>query len=63
MRRFVLSRPQFELLAALQNREPLATAIERGAVHWNGDDESFAASLRSWFESWTGAGLIHRAAT
>ncbi len=61
VRRFEVSRPQFELLTALCKSMPLAAAIEIAAASWKGDDESFAASLRSWFESWTTAGLIHRA--
>jgi hypothetical protein len=52
VRRYELSRPQYELLLALQNGAAVAEAIELAAEHLD-DFDQFAADLRRWFEFWS----------
>jgi len=58
VRRYDLSREQFELLAALLSGEPLGRAVAR--VVPSGDDalEPFIDALRDWFAWWTAEGFF-----
>lgn len=52
VRRYTLSQPQFELLAALQRGETVGEAIA-AAAEFADDLDTFAANLRQWFYYWT----------
>lgn len=58
VRRFSLTEPQFFLLQSLQTGATAGDAIAAAAARMNLDDESVAASLRSWFRFWSREGLF-----
>lgn len=61
VRRFDLSRPQFELLSALMDGQTIEAAISRSAsaaFAAGGDESQLAASLPRWFQVWTAEGLF-----
>jgi hypothetical protein len=53
VKRFELSRAQFELLQALIDRETIGAAIELAAQSSTVSDDKFAIHLREWFRQWT----------
>jgi hypothetical protein len=55
VRRFDLSRVQYELLAALIAGETVGEALMCAAELAEGDDEQLAQNLQSWFAEWTSA--------
>jgi hypothetical protein len=57
VRRISLSRPQYELLAALIAGHTVGESIER-AAELAGDLDRFAADLHAWFRDWTALGLF-----
>ncbi len=59
VRRFPLSRIQFQLLSALLDGKPVGQAIELAAQEVD-DLEQFAAQLRQWFQDWGTAGFFNR---
>ena len=61
VRRFDLSRPQYELLASLVAGETIEQAIAASAEAFfaaGGDEAQLAASLPRWFQSWTAEGFF-----
>lgn len=58
VRRFAVSRAEFELLSQLVAGRTVGDAIEHAAHFTDDDDESFARNLQEWFRSWTKCGLI-----
>mgnify|MGYP002622713462 FL=1 len=52
VRRFELSRPQYELLRRILAGDAVGTAISRAAEYYDGDAEQFAEDLRRWFRVW-----------
>ncbi len=59
VRRFELSRPQFELLSAIVAGQPLGDAIA-GCAAPETDIETLAASLQNWFRVWSANGFFQR---
>lgn len=57
VRRYALTRPQYQLLSALAARESLAEAIGQAAVAADAPDP-LAADLRQWFSSWAAEGFF-----
>jgi hypothetical protein len=57
VRRHPLTRPQFELLTALQNGSTLETAIA-AAADCADDLDQLANQLQSWFQHWASADLF-----
>jgi len=57
VRRFPLSRPQYELLSAILEGEPVGEAITR-AAQVAPDVEQLATEMHDWFEEWTAAGFF-----
>ena len=53
-----LSRDQYEVLIALNAREPLAQAIKRAATAAGGDSDAFTGKLTEWLNSWAAAGFF-----
>jgi len=53
VRRYNLSRCQYELLSGLQDGLPLGVAVGRAAEFSATDEEHFVAELAQWFELWT----------
>jgi len=60
VRRYILSRPQHALLAALLEGSPVAAALAAAAAASDLDDDELAAALRAWFRFWTAEGFFHR---
>lgn len=58
VRRHALSRPQYELLAALLAGETVGDSLARAAGASAGDLDDFAADLQRWFQEWTAAGFF-----
>lgn len=59
VRRYNLSRAQFELLRALQQGRPLQKAIESSVPEAGQQQlDEVAASLRLWFRNWTAEGFF-----
>lgn len=58
VRRYNLSRTEFELLKAIQEGEPFGNAIERAVATAGEDFESLAAKLQMWFRNWTAEGFF-----
>ncbi len=56
--RSVLSEAQFTLLQALNQGDPLLEAIERAAALPEVDFDVLVERIGSWFQVWTGIGLI-----
>ncbi len=53
VRRHELSRPQYELLVALQDGRTIAEAIEHAALAGGMSDDDLIKNLPSWFGAWT----------
>lgn len=58
VRRHALTRPQYELLAALVAGQTISAAIESAVANGHVSVESLAAELREWFCDWTAAGFF-----
>jgi hypothetical protein len=61
VRRWPLSRVQFDLLESLIAGETVAVAIQRGATSaaaQGAEMDDLAASLRDWFAEWTASGFV-----
>lgn len=58
VRRHDVSRPQYELLAALAAGQTVGEAIGRAIEHAMFDIESLGAELREWFRTWAVAGFF-----
>lgn len=59
VRRYNLSRTEFQLLGAIADGLSLGKAIERAAAVTNDGVEQLAASLKLWFRNWTAEGFFH----
>lgn len=57
VRRYELSRPQFELLGAILRGETIGAALSVAAEVAT-DVDQFAIDLEEWFRNWTGAGFF-----
>jgi hypothetical protein len=53
VRRYELSRMQYDTLSALQEGATVADALERATSHTELDDMALAAELQQWFQAWT----------
>jgi putative DNA-binding protein len=53
VRRYSLSRTEFELLRSLEQGVPVGHAIEMAARASNDSDEQLASNLQLWFRNWT----------
>jgi hypothetical protein len=58
VRRYNLSRSEFEILSALQRGETLERAIEVAAAAGETDMERLAVQLQQWFRHWTAEGFF-----
>ncbi len=58
VRRFTLSESQHALLTALAEGETVAEAIGRAADCYEGELDSLAAELHSWFADWAAVGFF-----
>ena len=56
--RRTLDAPQFALLSALHDDEPLAAAVRLALRHCRGGPAQLAARLGGWFREWTAAGML-----
>lgn len=59
VRRYTLSRTEFELLHALQRNCPLGEAIAAIAPAAGVEFEALAGQLQLWFRNWTAEGFFH----
>lgn len=57
VRRYDLSRPQYDLLATLAEGKTVREAITRAAESF-GDVDAFAESLENWFHQWSAQGFF-----
>lgn len=58
VRRYNLSREEFELLQAIKAGQALGPAIERMAASTDEEMEKLAANLKLWFRNWTAEGFF-----
>ncbi len=58
VRRYNLSRTEFELLQAIQNGQSLGQAVEHAASVTDDDMDKLAANLKLWFRNWTAEGFF-----
>jgi hypothetical protein len=58
IRRHELSRPQYVLLDALLNGQPVGEAISRAYDATENDEDRFAGELTQWFRDWTAEGFF-----
>jgi hypothetical protein len=58
VRRYHLSRPEFELLNAILEGRTVGEAIERAAAVAGDDFTALAANLQLWFRNWTAEGFF-----
>jgi hypothetical protein len=59
VRRYNLSRTEFELLQAIKNGATLGKAVEHAASTADAELEQLAANLSLWFRNWTAEGFFH----
>lgn len=58
VRRYNLSRPEFELLGSIQAGASMGDAIQRAAAVTGDDLDTFAGNLTLWFRNWTAEGFF-----
>ncbi len=58
VRRYNLSRTEFEVLRAIQEEQTIGAAIERCALTANAGVDQLAADLKLWFRNWTAEGFF-----
>jgi hypothetical protein len=58
VRRYNLSRTEFELLHAIKEGLTIGKAIERAALTANVEVDQLAANLKLWFRNWTAEGFF-----
>ncbi|HWX20409.1 MAG TPA: DNA-binding domain-containing protein [Candidatus Binatia bacterium] len=58
VRRYNLSRIEFELLHAIKEGQTIGEAVERAAMTGNAEVEQLAADLKLWFRNWTAEGFF-----
>ncbi len=58
VRRYNLSRTEFELLQAIKNGRSLGQAVEHAASVTDDDMDKLAANLKLWFRNWTAEGFF-----
>lgn len=58
VRRYNLSRAEFELLQAIKDGQTLGQAVERAASVTDDDTDKLAANLKLWFRNWTAEGFF-----
>lgn len=58
VRRYSVSRTEFELLKAVQEGKTVGEAVEHAAAFADDDMEHFAANLQMWFRNWTAEGFF-----
>ncbi len=58
VRRYNLSRTEFELLQAIKNGQSLGQAVEHAASVTDDDMDKLAANLKLWFRNWTAEGFF-----
>ncbi len=58
VRRYNLSRTEFELLHVIKEGRTIGEAIERAASTAKANVDQFAAELRLWFRNWTAEGFF-----
>ncbi len=58
VRRYNLTRTEFELMRSIQAGEPVGRAIERAADVAEEGDEELAMNLERWFRNWTAEGFF-----
>jgi len=63
VRRYNLSRTEFELLEAIKSGQSLGQAVERAASVTDDDMEKLIANLKLWFRNWTAEGFFQSVAT
>jgi len=63
VRRFDLSRTEYELLIQLAAGATVQTAIEQAAEYFDGDWEQFPADLHGWFRGWSAEEIFLRVET
>lgn len=63
VRRYPLSRTEFDLLQALKSGQTLGQAVEHAASAPEVDWEQLAASLKLWFRNWTAEGFFQSSET
>ena len=63
VRRYNLSRTEFELLRGIKNGQSLGQAVERAASVTDDDIEKLSANLKLWFRNWTAEGFFQSVAT
>ncbi len=59
VRRYNLSKIQFELLTLLQQGHPVGQSIELVVPTVGVEVDELAAQLRLWFRNWTAEGFFH----
>jgi len=63
VRRYNLSRTEFELLRAIKNGQSLGQAVERAVGVTDDDMDKLTANLKLWFRNWTAEGFFQSVAT
>jgi len=58
VRRYNVSRTEFELLQAIKSGQSLGQAVQRAASATDGDMDKLAANLKLWFRNWTAEGFF-----
>jgi hypothetical protein len=58
VRRYELSRTEFELLRAIKEGRNIGEAVQCAALAGNDDVEQLAANLTLWFRNWTAEGFF-----
>jgi hypothetical protein len=58
VRRYNLSRTEFELLHAIEEGQTIGEAIERAALSSKAGVDQLAAELKLWFRNWTAEGFF-----
>ncbi|MCI0535507.1 MAG: DNA-binding domain-containing protein, partial [Verrucomicrobiales bacterium] len=58
VRRYNLSRTEFELLHAIKEGQTIGAAVERAALTANAEVDQLAADLKLWFRNWTAEGFF-----